>query len=173
MNARHYVGEVVRLAALHSENDIEVMKRWMARAASWRVLDTVGGARLPASADPACFLIFTLNGDRPIGHAGLFNIESARGQAWLGIGLSGPEHWDMGYGADAIRLVLRHAFNELNLLRVRLGVFDYDARALRSYEQAGFDIEGRMLQETSRDGRMKAGVYMGLPREKWLATSAA
>jgi len=172
MNARFLMGEQVRLTALNSDSDIEVMRRWLADAASWRLLDASAGATRPAAlrtVDNVYFLIYALNDERPIGHAALFDVRRAAGEAWLSIGLGRPEYWDEGYGVDAIHIALHHAFSEMGLQRVRLGVFDYDARALRSYEAVGFAIEGRILQETGRDGRMKAGVSMGLTRDGWQA----
>ena len=170
MNARFLMGEQVRLTVLNSDNDIQVMQRWLADAATWRLLDATAGATRPSTPhafDNIYFLVYLLSGKRPIGHAALFDVRRAAGEAWLSIGLGRPEYWDEGYGVDAIHVALHHAFGDMDLQRVRLGVFDYDARALRSYEAAGFAIEGRMLQEARRDGRMKAGVYMGLTREDW------
>ncbi|HLF27179.1 MAG TPA: GNAT family protein [Anaerolineae bacterium] len=166
-------GEHVRLATLTSSNDIAVMQHWTAHSAAWRLLD---GAQTAAQSlrglarearEDLYFLVYLLNGEHPIGQASLFGIQRPAGAAWLGIGLGAREHWEAGHGSDAIRALLCYAFVELGLNRLWLGVFDYDARAIRSYEEAGFVIEGRMLQEATRTGRPKAGVYMGLRREAW------
>ncbi len=170
MCAQHLRGDHVRLVALKSDMDIEVLARWSARAASWRLLDTAAdrpAARSQPGKDRVGFLIFPLTGDRPIGHAGLFGVDRIRGEAWLGIGLGDRDRWDTTAGADALRVILRYGFDELNLRRISLAVFEYNARALRAFEETGFAIEGRMLQEASRNGRSRAGLYMSLPREEW------
>ena len=168
MCARHLQGEHVRLVALKSDMDVDVLARWSAMSESWRLLDAVGVRPAQSAAnDGVGFLIYPLAGDRAIGHAGLFGIDWTRGEAWLGIGLGDHEHWSTRVGLDALRTVLGYSFDELNLRRVLLGVFDYNARALRMYESVGFAIEGRMLQEASRSGRSRAGVYMSLRREEW------
>jgi RimJ/RimL family protein N-acetyltransferase len=161
-------GEHVRLVALNSDTDIQVMKRWTAHTAAWRLLDSAVD-RVPAAADQVehFFLIVPLNASHPIGHAGLFGIQPARGEAWLGFGLGEREQWGTLVGEDALRAILRYAFDALSLRCVRVGVFDYNARALRSFEDAGFVIEGRMLQEAGRDGQGRAGVCMGIRREQW------
>lgn len=171
MNAQLLQGECVRLEALTSAHDIEMMKNWTRPSALWRMLD-VTPARAPKTAGHAGvhFMIFPLYGGRPIGHTGLFGINWAAGEAWLSIGLGDRKHWGTGYGTDALRAILRYAFADLSLSRVLLGVFDYDARAILSYEQVGFVIEGRMLQEAGRNSQSRAGVFMGLRRDAWEAT---
>lgn len=47
-----------------------------------------------------------------------------------------------GIGYKATLEVLRVAFEELKLHRVELEVFDYNPRAKRMYEKAGFKVEG-------------------------------
>jgi len=160
-------GEHVRLIALNSYTDIEMLARWSALSASWRLLDGAQARPARASSQNVGFLIYPIAGERPIGHAGLFGIRSADGEAWLGFGLGSREHWDSPVSAEALRLVLGCAFDDLRLRRILLGVFDYDARVLRTYEAAGFTIDGRMIQEPGHDRHMRAGVCMALRREAW------
>jgi RimJ/RimL family protein N-acetyltransferase len=66
-----------------------------------------------------------------------------------------------------MRIILRYAFTELNLHRVSLDTFEYNPRAIRSYEKAGFKIEGRVRQLLNREGRRWDVIYMGILREEW------
>lgn len=52
-------------------------------------------------------------------------------------------------------------------MRWSANVFEYNQRAIRSYEKAGFVTEGRMRQCLSRDGRRGDLIYMGILREDW------
>ena len=104
--------------------------------------------------------------DRLIGLADLTPIWP-HSDGWLGIGLGEREYWGKGYGSDALRVLLRFAFTELNLQRVSLNAFEYNARAIRSYEKAGFRVEGRVREWMRRDGRRWDVIYMGLLREEW------
>ena len=166
----------MRLEALQADADVEVMQSWTAHAAAWRLLDAVStrprlpkNNRLAAEDRPRQFyyLIYPLKRDRPIGHAGLFGIDWAAGTAWLGIGAGDRSLWGDGCGADALQVILRWGFDELDLGYILIGVFDYDARAILAYEEAGFAIRGRMLQEAGRAGQSRAGMYLGLRREEW------
>jgi RimJ/RimL family protein N-acetyltransferase len=113
------------------------------------------------------FNIRTLDGDTLIGFIGLFGIHWNHGDAWVGIGLGEREFWGRGYGTDAMRLILCYAFRELNLYRITLGAFAYNARAIRSYEKAGFIIEGRERQVINRDGSRWDVLEMGVMRAEW------
>ena len=63
---------------------------------------------------------------------------------------------------------LRYAFLELGLERVSLGLHEYNPRALRSYEKAGFTLEGRTRKDILREGRRTDTLWMGILREEWL-----
>jgi RimJ/RimL family protein N-acetyltransferase len=115
------------------------------------------------------FLIRTLQDDCLIGFVGLWDIEWSHGEAEVGIGIGERVSWGKGYGTDAMRVILRYGFTELNLKRITLGVFDYNARAIRSYEKVGFTLEGRMRKAIYRDGSRVDIVYMGILREEWRA----
>jgi len=113
------------------------------------------------------FLIRTLDGDRLIGMTDL-NVDNwAHREAFVAIGLGDRDYWGQGYGTDAMRLILRYAFRELNLWRVSLVVFAYNQRAIRSYEKCGFVAEGALRDRLRRDGRRHDMIFMGLLREEW------
>lgn len=114
------------------------------------------------------FSVRTLADDRLIGFLGLY-VELAHSEAWVGIGIGDRADWSKGYGTDAMKICLRYAFMELGVRRVSLGVFEYNPRGLRSYEKAGFRLEGRTRQDVLREGRRSDSLWMGILREEWQA----
>jgi RimJ/RimL family protein N-acetyltransferase len=125
-------------------------------------------SRNPSSrASGYLFLVYALEGDTPIGTVELDGIVWAHGEAWLGIGLGERRYWGRGYGTDAMRVVLRLAFEELNLHRVTLNVFEYNTRAQRTYARLGFRVEGRVRQALLREGQRWDLIFMGLLRSEW------
>lgn len=58
-------------------------------------------------------------------------------------------------------------FGQLNLDRIFLQVFDYNARVIRCYEKAGFVVEGRLRRHHYHDGRYSDELVMGQLREEW------
>jgi RimJ/RimL family protein N-acetyltransferase len=117
--------------------------------------------------DELFFLIETLSEDYPIGLIGLDGIRWTHGDAWVGIGLGERDYWGKGYGSDAMRILLRYAFSELNLHRLSLCVFEYNQRAIRSYQKVGFVDEGRARQFLNRDGQRYDLLFMGILRAEW------
>jgi RimJ/RimL family protein N-acetyltransferase len=115
------------------------------------------------------FMIRRMQDDRLIGEIGLDGVKWNHGESFVGISIGEREFWGNGYGTEAMELILRFAFLELNLHRVSLDVFDYNPRAIRSYEKAGFIHEGRQRGSLKRDGHRYDMLYMGILREEWLA----
>jgi diamine N-acetyltransferase len=101
------------------------------------------------------------------GNTGLFNLDSTNRSAEFGIFIGDKSRWDKGYGTEALQLILRHAFDTLNLNRVHLRVFANNARARRSYEKAGFVLEGTLRQAVYRRGRYIDMLIMGVLRSEW------
>jgi RimJ/RimL family protein N-acetyltransferase len=174
-------GELVRLTAADAERDAQTMAAWSRDSEYGRMLDS--DPALPKSVkstqdnitrwletdrpDGLGFVIRTLADDRLIGFVGLNGIRWKDGDAFVGIGIGEREYWGNGYGTDAMRVLLRYAFTELNLHRVSLNVFEYNPRAIRSYEKAGFIVEGRERLVLWRDGRRYDVIGMGILRPEW------
>ncbi len=118
------------------------------------------------------FAIRTLESDKLIGFIGLFELFKHHGDTLVAIALGEREYWGKGYGTDAMRIMLQYAFYELNLRRVGLIVFEYNPRAIRSYEKVGFIPEGFVRRVMQRDGKRWDFQYMGILREEWLARQA-
>ena len=63
--------------------------------------------------------------------------------------------------------MLRFGFNELNLNRIFLRVYETNPRGIRSYEKAGFKMEGRLRQDRYMDGNFIDVFLMGVVRSEW------
>ncbi len=72
-----------------------------------------------------------------------------------------------GYGTDAVRVMLRYAFMELNLNRVELVVIQYNDAGIRAYGKAGFRYEGTQRAAVYRDGVYYDVVMMAMLRAEW------
>jgi len=125
-------------------------------------------AERPAAWDNVRFMIETKDG-RTIGDIGLFGTSPENREAYLGIMIGEKDCWSAGYGSDALRTLLRFAFDEMNLNRIALHVFDFNPRAIASYLKCGFVEEGRMRQAMYRDGRFHDIVMMGILRSEFSA----
>lgn len=113
------------------------------------------------------FSIRALDGDKLIGFLGL-RFDLIHQDVMVGIGIGERDYWGRGYGTDAMKLCLQYAFTELNAHRVSLGLHEYNPRAMRSYEKAGFHLEGRTRKDLMREGKRYDSFWMGILRQEWL-----
>ena len=107
-----------------------------------------------------------------IGTLGLDDIDWKNRSAAFGIALGEKAFWGQGFGTDATRTILRFAFGELNLHRVQLEVFAYNARAIRCYEKAGFRREGTRRSALYRDGSYHDAHIMAVLQNEFPAQAA-
>jgi RimJ/RimL family protein N-acetyltransferase len=175
-------GELVRLTAEEPEATAKAEVRWQRDSEFVRLADSqmefASERRIKEWVEKQIekgpqperypFRIRTLAEDRLIGFLGL-GVDLIHSEAWVGIGIGQREAWNKGYGTDAMKICLRYAFSELGLQRVSLGVFEYNPRAQRSYEKAGFQLEGRTRKDVLREGKHFDTLWMGILREEWLA----
>lgn len=74
-----------------------------------------------------------------------------------------------GHGQLFLRVLLDHAFDPLGAARVWLDASGENPRAMRTYERAGFMLEGRLRQHWYRPalGRVVDLMLYGMLREEW------
>jgi RimJ/RimL family protein N-acetyltransferase len=80
--------------------------------------------------------------NKPIGDVNLVSIDRNNRSAEIGIKIGEEQYLGKGYGTEAMKLLLDYCFCTLNLHRISLTVYDYNPRAIKSYEKVGFKQEG-------------------------------
>jgi RimJ/RimL family protein N-acetyltransferase len=83
------------------------------------------------------------NDGRHIGNVMYYNIDAVRREAEIGITVGERDCWSQGYGNDAVRTLARHIIEVTGFRRVYLKTLDWNARAQKSFEKAGFRVCGR------------------------------
>ena len=171
-------GSRVRLTAL-TQSDLPTIVQWHQNPEFLRLFDA-----LPAypktervltqwlddthkSTDTFLFAIRSLDNDELIGYVELDGILWTHQVSGVSIAIGETKHQGQGYGYEAMQLVLRFAFDELNLHRVQLTVFSYNKRAITLYEKLGFQREGVHREHLQRDGRRDDMYLYGLLRSEW------
>ncbi|MEH7380946.1 GNAT family protein [Bacillus sp. JJ1533] len=104
-----------------------------------------------------------------IGHISLGKIDRRNKSARVGKVLIGDKNArGKGIGQHMIKEVLKIAFEELELHRVSLAVFDFNSSAIACYEKAGFIKEG-LHRDTAKNGKEYWSVWeMSILEDEWL-----
>jgi len=105
--------------------------------------------------------------DRLLGFTYLYWIEWNNGVGMINLGIGEPQERGKGYGKEALGLVLRYAFEELNLFRLTAMVPEYNTVAQRLLEKAGFQVEVRRREALHRDGKYWDLIQLGLLSSEW------
>ncbi|MBE0670454.1 MAG: GNAT family N-acetyltransferase [Anaerolineales bacterium] len=104
-----------------------------------------------------------------IGNCGVFDVDHVNSSAELGILIGEKSEWNKGYGAEVMSLLVRHCFETLNLNRAFLRVYTKNVRAVRSYEKAGFVLEGRLREAVYKFGKYDDVLIMSVLRSEWMS----
>jgi RimJ/RimL family protein N-acetyltransferase len=108
--------------------------------------------------------------DRLIGSCALSQLDGDNGSALFHITIGEKDCWGRGFGTEATRLMVDHAFGALGLHRVGLAVFAFNERAIRSYRRVGFVEEGRSREAIWRDGSFWDEIQMSILEREWRAS---
>lgn len=109
---------------------------------------------------------------RLIGEIRLDNVDLRDRRASMAIGILDPTLLGKGLGSEAILLLLRHAFADLQLHRIGIRVLAFNQRAIRAYEKCGFVIEGREREAAFVNSAWHDDVMMGLLEHEFLSRKA-
>ena len=182
MNNNLLTGQLVRLTAMNAETAAEAFARWDRDSEYLRQLDSdpqwLNRAKKIKEAiekeqsedpDTIAFSVRALVDDHLIGFVAFDGIDWRHGDTFVAIGMGEPAYRGNGYGTDAMRVMLRYGFMELNLYRIQLDAFSYNERAIKSYLKAGFSVDGRQRGMLRRDGQRWDFVYMSVLRDEWMA----
>jgi len=119
------------------------------------------------------FAIRAKEDDRLIGKALIYRVEWSNGNGMIRLGIGSADDRRKGYGTQAMQMLLRYMFAELNLFRVSVDVPEYNEAALALVRKFGFVEEVRRRQALDRDGRRWDLLVFGLLQEEWMNQAKA
>jgi len=185
-NSALFTGKDLRLTPIDREKDPEVESRWTHDLEYLRMLDSELARPLtPAqvkkkyeeiekeidqSRSRFYFALRTTSEpERLLGFLEIPWVMWNQGVAGIRLGISDPADRRKGYGRQALQLMLRYAFDELNLYRLVAQIPAYNRIAIRLFEGAGFVEEVRRREALHRAGQRWDALEFGLLREEWEA----
>ena len=113
------------------------------------------------------FMIRAKEDDRLIGKAVIQWVEWTNGNAWVHLGIGSADDQRKGYGSQALSMLVRFAFAELNLFRLSARLPEYNEAAIALFSKFGFVEEVRRRQALDRDGRRWDLIVFGLLNSEW------
>jgi RimJ/RimL family protein N-acetyltransferase len=159
-----------------TDDDLDVLYRLAADLDSWEERESAEPAPLSraafearrartaereAAGESVAFVV-EVDGEA-VGVASMFGFYPFARHAEVGINLL-PEARGRGVGTAAIRQLVEFGFVRRNLRRIHLQAIASNAAAIRSYEKAGFAVEGRLREHAWVRGRYEDIVLMGILR---------
>ncbi len=124
---------------------------------------------------PETYAIVLKETGLPIGSIGLNHDDLAEGddEAEIGYWLGVP-YWGRGIVTEAAREVIRHAFEDLGLVRIWAGYYDGNTRSKRVQEKLGFKYQWTTEDApVPRMGETRRGHVSLLTKEEWEGMSRA
>jgi RimJ/RimL family protein N-acetyltransferase len=178
-----FEGQDIRFGPIDHEKDPEIESKWTHDSEFMRMMETTPARPMSAAMikkqyeklekqieedkNLYHFMIRAKADDRLIGKAVIQWIEWANGNGFLRLGIGAEDDRHKGYGTQALRMLLRFAFAELNLFRVSAMVPEYNEGALALLKKFGFVQEVCRRKSLERDGRRWDLYVFGLLNDEW------
>lgn len=118
------------------------------------------------SDDKFFFVIVSKESNEAIGICLLYDIIYPHGKGTMGI-LIDENYQSNGYGKEASKLLLKFAFNILNLNNIMLYAIEYNKKAIKMYQDIGFKVIGKRRNAYPINNQMYDEVYLDLLKEEF------
>ena len=184
-----FEGRDIRFGPIDYEKDPEIETKWTHDSAFMRMYEINPARPLSAAIikkqyeklekeveedkNLYHFMIRAKEDDRLIGRAAIQWIEWTNGNAWLHLGIGSARDQRKGYGSQALGMLMRFPFAELNLFRLSARIPEYNLAAISLFSKFGFAEEIRRRQALDRDGRRWDMLVFGLLNSEWKAQTRA
>lgn len=175
-------GERVALGPVDAEAHAATLARWYSDFGTLRTLGALPGPwtreriaglfaadGLLGAPSNAAFAVYAVGSWELVGIAGLLQVDHVNRGAELFLVIGEERHRGKGYGTEATRLVLDHAFLALGLSNVILRVVATNRAGIRAYEKAGFRRIGVRRKCKLVGGRLWDSVYMEALAEEFVS----
>ena len=115
--------------------------------------------------NPSCEVYAVYLGKKHIGNISLQCIDKRNNCAEIAYLFGEKEYWGKGYATEASRILIKHAFDDLNLHRLYLGTHVENIGMQKVSEKLGFKKEGIFKDAQYKNGKYNDMVRYGLINE--------
>lgn len=103
-----------------------------------------------------------------VGHISLGGISKKNRAGRISRVLVGPQFQGNGYCCQMVRQLLQIGFEDMQLHRISLGVYDFNKSAIQCYQKSGFVIEGKSRDMLRFGTEWWSLVEMSILESEWL-----
>jgi RimJ/RimL family protein N-acetyltransferase len=115
------------------------------------------------------FLICRQDTHEKIGYALIMDRDEYNREASIALVIGKKENRGKGFGEEALKLLLKHGFINLNLESMHLGVYEYNETAIKLYEKVGFKWVGKRRNAKIIGNRKYDEVIMDMIADEYFA----
>jgi RimJ/RimL family protein N-acetyltransferase len=158
------------------KEDIEPVREWLTDP---ELLHVLGARPIPisnidAEKLPELFrlregrvLAITTRDKQLVGLIAVGNFHEFNRTAQVIVLIGNRGEWGRGFGTDALRMVTKFAFDDLNLNSLEAYIPEFNSRALKAFAKVGYQREGQLRQRLFLRGRYWDVVVASAIREGW------
>ena len=118
--------------------------------------------------DIAFFAIWSNDTNEHIGNIKLELQDSIAKVADLGLLIGNKSYWDKGVGKETCRLAITYGFEEMQLRKIYLAVYENNPAAKNLYEKLGFKLEGTLRKHVKVNDTYYDKHLMGLFKDEFV-----
>lgn len=154
---------------------------------AWRkdddITDTTGGNKIFVSSEnekqwvqgmilnkeKIVLAICLKSNDKYIGNVSMFDIDLLNKSCSVAIMIGAKEEWNKGYASEALKLMLKYAFEEKGMERVSATILKNNIASIKLHEKCGYKVEGTMRHAIFKLGKYNDLVLLSILKDEFFA----
>ncbi|RAS82044.1 GNAT family N-acetyltransferase [Priestia endophytica] len=113
------------------------------------------------------YIFVLVQDEEVVGHISLAHIDYQNHSGRIGRVVVEENSRGKGYGTLMMKHMLQIGFEELNLNRISLGVYDFNVSAYKTYEKLGFVQEGILREKLKTTNGYWNSIEMSMLSKEW------
>ena len=156
-----------------SQEDAEIYTKWMTDPVICR--NTNSNQRIVTLTSEREFLahandilaIVKKDNEELLGNISFSKVDYRNRNAEVGLFIGEEHHRHLGYGTEALNLMLEYGFQQLNFHSILLNVLSFNENAIRCYEKLGFQVVGTIKEVVYDHGVYYDRIIMQILESDW------
>ena len=113
------------------------------------------------------FVIHDQDKNVDFGSVFLKNINAEHKKAEIGIFIGEEDYLGKGYGPIALKLLINHGFNDLNLNKIYARVLEFNKRSYNTFVKLGFSMDACLREDVIINGKAENVCIFSILKKEW------